>query len=237
MGPPLSPRETRRSGRRSAPSVSASASKSPDSDQPPPPPPPLPPPKERASSSRNTLSSTNNRGKRNKIDEDDETVEDRKHTSGSSASSASTNGNVGKPKRKGTASSKDKDKGSNTSGAADDVEAVTADDQPQDPGEDDEEQGITRCVCGSTGPFPFPRFSSFFFRDHRQLVPQKTTQMPENSWSNAKNAKSGSMDRAWVIKLKPRSPRTTITVSCADLTCMSNSSSTPCLLHPLIIEP
>ncbi|KAF9524046.1 hypothetical protein CPB83DRAFT_886565 [Crepidotus variabilis] len=154
MGPPLSPRETRRSGRRSAHSVSASASKSPDSDQPPPP----PPQKERASTSRTTSSSAINRTKRHKVEEDEEIGDDRKLASASSVSSASTNGNGSgsKAKRKtnGATKDKDKDKSSNSSATAEDVETVTADDQPQDPAEDEEEQGVTRCVCGSSEDDP-----------------------------------------------------------------------------------
>lgn len=137
MGPPPSPRETRRSGRRSAPSASASASKSPDSDQ--------PPNRERANSSRTAVSSHNHRNKRLKQDELDEPADDRKQTLAPSASSASNGGNS-KGKRKG----KDKEKQSNGTAANGDADIVI-EDQRQDPVEEEEEQGITRCVCGSSG--------------------------------------------------------------------------------------
>lgn len=149
MGPPLSPRETRRSGRRSAPSVSASASKSPDSDQ--------PPPKERTNSSRTTASSANHRSKRLKQEDCDEGADDRKQTSASSASSGNNNNGNGKGKRRG----RDKEKQLN-GGANEDAEVVV-EDQLQDPPEDEEEQGITRCVCGSSGALSKrPSFCSCF---------------------------------------------------------------------------
>jgi hypothetical protein len=139
MGPPLSPRETRRSGRRSAPSISASASKSPDSDQ--------PPPKERSNTSRTAHASANHRNKRLKQEDCDEVVDDRKHNSASSASSGFNNGN-GKGKRKG----KDKHEKQSNNGVNEEAEVVV-EDPPQDTVEDEEEQGITRCVCGSSGSF------------------------------------------------------------------------------------
>ncbi|KAF8973232.1 hypothetical protein BDZ97DRAFT_1780242 [Flammula alnicola] len=142
MGPPLSPRETRRSGRRSAPSVSASASKSPDSDQ---------PSREKASSSRTTSSSTNNRNKKLKQEDYDDAVEDRKqHGGASAASSGSNNGsNNSKAKRK----AKDKDKQPNSANHGD-ADAASVDGQAQDAQEEEEEQGITRCVCGSAEDDP-----------------------------------------------------------------------------------
>ncbi|KAF8200778.1 hypothetical protein BJ912DRAFT_1122906 [Pholiota molesta] len=139
MGPPLSPRETRRSGRRSAPSISASASKSPDSDQ---------PPREKVGSSRTAASSANNRNKKLKQEDHDDPVDDRKHP-GSTTSSGSNNGsNNSKAKRK----TKDKDGDKPTSSVDADIASVEG--QLQDGQDEEEEQGITRCVCGSTEDDP-----------------------------------------------------------------------------------
>lgn len=138
MGPPpRSPRETRRSGRRSAPSVSASASKSPDSDQ--------PPTTERSNTSRTAHASTNHRNKKLKQEDYEEAPDDRKHNSTSSTSTGASNGN-GRGKRK----SKEKHEKQLNNGANEEPEVV-AEDPPQDSVEDEEEQGITRCVCGSSG--------------------------------------------------------------------------------------
>ncbi|KDR75860.1 hypothetical protein GALMADRAFT_226507 [Galerina marginata CBS 339.88] len=155
MGPPLSPRETRRSGRRSAPSVSASASKSPDSDQ---------PPRDKGPSSRVTSSSSsNNRNKKLKQEEYEETIEDRKHHSaGPSVSSGSNNGNTvnnninnTKTKRKGKEKDKDKDKDKESNTATlGDAEVASTDGQAQEPPDEEEEESITRCVCGSAEDDP-----------------------------------------------------------------------------------
>ncbi|PPQ67268.1 hypothetical protein CVT25_005852 [Psilocybe cyanescens] len=144
MGPPLSPRETRRSGRRSAPSASASASKSPDSDQ---------PPRDKATSSRGSHSSTSIRNSRKlKLEEYEDVIEDRKQYPASTGASASgsNNGN-NKAKRK----TKDKDKDKTFLGnGGEDVDTASVDGQTQDPPEEEEEQGITRCVCGSAEDDP-----------------------------------------------------------------------------------
>ncbi|CAA7261618.1 unnamed protein product [Cyclocybe aegerita] len=147
MGPPLSPRETRRSGRRSAPSVSASASKSPDSDQ---------PSMGKASSSRAPAASASNRNKRLKQEDYDDASDDRKNAPVSStASSTSQNGSsTNKAKRKiGKEKDKDKDKHP-SSGSTADADTADAEGQPQDPVDEEEEQGITRCVCGSAEDDP-----------------------------------------------------------------------------------
>ncbi|KAG6897906.1 hypothetical protein C0992_009390 [Termitomyces sp. T32_za158] len=131
MGPPLSPRETRRSGRRSLPSASTSASKSPDSD----------PQKE----ANRPTSTTSGRQKRLKQEDLEDAVDDRKNGSAPSTSSTSST-NPSRMKRK----PKDKDKqvAPETMAPADTVDS--AQNLPLDAPED-EEQGITRCVCGSTG--------------------------------------------------------------------------------------
>ncbi|KJA19883.1 hypothetical protein HYPSUDRAFT_143174 [Hypholoma sublateritium FD-334 SS-4] len=144
MGPPLSPRETRRSGRRSAPSVSASASKSPDSDQ---------PPREKLSGSRTTSSSTNNRSKKLKQEDHDEIIDDRKQQGAISGvpSGSASGSNNNKAKRK--PKEKDSDKPGNI-GQSSDVEVVPGEGQIQEGQEEEEEQGITRCVCGSAEDDP-----------------------------------------------------------------------------------
>lgn len=201
MGPPPSPRETRRSGRRSAPSASASASKSPDSDQ--------PPARERPNSSRTAMPSHNHRNKRLKQDDIDEPADDRKQTSASSISSATNAGNS-KGKRKG----KDKEKQSNGVAVNDDTDVV-ADDQRQDPVEDDEEQGITRCVCGSSGVLPKrPSLLKFVLII---LLLQKTIPMLVNSWFNARLAKSGSMGFAWATSQRSKCMMMTIIAKSVDL--------------------
>lgn len=136
MGPPLSPRETRRSGRRSAPSISASASKSPDSDQ---------PPREKVGSSRTAASAANNRNKKLKQEDHDDPVDDRKHPSSATSSGSNNGSNNSKAKRK----TKDKDGDKPTSSVDADIASVEG--QLQDGQDEEEEQGITRCVCGSTG--------------------------------------------------------------------------------------
>lgn len=143
MGPPLSPRETRRSGRRSAPSASTSTSKSPDS------PASESAPRNKDPSSRPASSITNGNGrsKRPKQEDPDDAIPHKNgHSNGSASNLSSTNARA---KRKG----KEKEKvqqpadlpiestsnqagGSSTSGTTD----------PQE--EDVEEQGVTRCICG-----------------------------------------------------------------------------------------
>ncbi|KAF9033311.1 hypothetical protein BDZ89DRAFT_1063055 [Hymenopellis radicata] len=142
MGPPLSPRETRRSGRRSAHSGSTSTSKSPDSD-------PMPRPKDVPQ--RPSLPSNNSggRGKRLKQEDVDDTVVDRKNGhSGSTTSSSSAQGApTGRSRRK----KKDKDEDIVPD---DPPEDMVDDELAQDAADEDEEQSVTRCVCGSTEDDP-----------------------------------------------------------------------------------
>ena len=143
MGPPLSPRETRRSGRRSAPSVSASTSKSPDSDQ---------PPRQKETSSRGPSSSTGSGGRNKRLKQEDyeEPTEERKNFPASSAASSVSN-STSKAKRKAKDKDKEKDKDKQESIVnSGDQDVPSVENQVQDPPEE-EEQGITRCVCGSAG--------------------------------------------------------------------------------------
>ncbi|KAH0827902.1 Golgi CORVET complex core vacuolar protein 8-domain-containing protein [Lanmaoa asiatica] len=149
MGPPLSPRETRRSGRRSAPSASASTSKSPDS------PPPESAPRTKDSSNRSAPpnNNPNPRTKRPKQEDIDDPIPNKNaHSNGNASNHANSNG---RSKRKG----KEKEKPPSMDHLVEPVpskhssaSAGTA--EPQD--DDVEEQGITRCICGMNGPSPAP---------------------------------------------------------------------------------
>ncbi|KAF8070486.1 hypothetical protein FPV67DRAFT_1487563 [Lyophyllum atratum] len=144
MGPPLSPRETRRSGRRSLPSASTSASKSPDSD---------PAPRQKEISHRPPLTSNNSSGRQKRLKQEDvdENVDERKNGSAPSTSSTSSTHalTAGRAKRK----AKDKDKQA-TAEAASGGDAVDASQNVPLDAPEEEEQGITRCVCGSTEDDP-----------------------------------------------------------------------------------
>ncbi|KAF8633444.1 hypothetical protein AX17_004613 [Amanita inopinata Kibby_2008] len=137
MGPPLSPREPRRSGRRSAP-FSTTTSKSPDADPTPrqkdlpPRPPPAP--------------SNSSRNKRPKQEDQDDCVDDRKNSNSNSTANGPSNG---RSKRK----TKERDKQVAIIDNVPDNSPAQTDDVQADPAED-EEQGITRCVCGSTEDDP-----------------------------------------------------------------------------------
>ncbi|KAG1751590.1 uncharacterized protein EDB91DRAFT_1196226 [Suillus paluster] len=143
MGPPLSPRETRRSGRRSAPSASASTSKSPDS----PASELLPRTKEATTRPVPPSNNSSNRTKRLKQEDPEEPVPTKNaQTNGINPSHGNSNGRA---KRK--ANGKEKNITStdqlieSASNKLSNSHAGSAAD-PQD--HDPEEQGITRCVCG-----------------------------------------------------------------------------------------
>jgi hypothetical protein len=153
MGPPLSPREPRRSGRRSIPSTSTSASKSPDSD---------PAPKQKEISQRPPLASNNSSGRQKRLKQEDydDPPDDHKNGSASSTPSGSST--------HGTSNGRNKRKAKEIKQPADVVvnegpPGTTGDPLPNAP--EEEEQGITRCVCGSTGTF-VQRRSSFSFHVH-----------------------------------------------------------------------
>lgn len=155
MGPPLSPREPRRSGRRSAPSASASTSKSPDSDSAPPPPRVKEGPNHRRSLSTST---TNGKGKRPKTEDLDDAPEDGQSAispvNGSSTPhSASGNGrNKRKPKEKDRQVSVTDSISEASSRKTVKAPVVGIEDASVEPADDEEDdQGVTRCVCGSTG--------------------------------------------------------------------------------------
>ncbi|KAF8134646.1 hypothetical protein EV363DRAFT_903069 [Boletus edulis] len=141
MGPPLSPRETRRSGRRSAPTASASTSKSPES--------PAPEPAQRTKdpSARPVQPNTNTNGrtKRPKQEDTDDPISNKNaQLNGSTPNHANSNG---RSKRKG----KEKEKHPSVDQLVEPApskqsSASVCTAEPQD--DEAEEQGITRCVCG-----------------------------------------------------------------------------------------
>ncbi|KAH8988090.1 hypothetical protein EDB92DRAFT_1079801 [Lactarius akahatsu] len=145
MGPPLSPRETRRSGRRSAPSGSTSTSKSPDSPNSESAPRLLAPP-------NRSSSSTSSRKRTKQEDLDDPPDDSHKNTPNGTTNGVTPllNGN-GRTKRKG------KEKEKPVLGLA--IDSIIAEGEQTDivldlngePDVEEEEQGVTRCVCGNAG--------------------------------------------------------------------------------------
>lgn len=144
MGPPLSPRETRRSGRRSAPSGSTSTSKSPDS-----------PSSESAPRLPVVNRSSSSASSRKRTKQDDlEDPPDDSHKNGSNGTPNGVpplqNGN-GRTKRKG------KEKEKPVLNLA--IDSIIAEGERSDivlelngdPDAEEEEQGVTRCVCGNAG--------------------------------------------------------------------------------------
>ncbi|KAI0785676.1 hypothetical protein C8Q75DRAFT_809268 [Abortiporus biennis] len=135
MGPPPSPKEPRRSGRRSAPSTSKSPAGSPTSDG---------APRSKELTHRPPNSSASHTSKKKTKHEDvDDIIEDLGKVNGHNGT---TNG---RNKRKG----KEKDKNPATHDIHDEEEAgkveSVAGDGSADP-QEEEEQGITRCICEGT---------------------------------------------------------------------------------------
>ncbi|KAI0744039.1 hypothetical protein C8Q80DRAFT_1107573 [Daedaleopsis nitida] len=138
MGPPPSPKEPRRSGRRPAPSSSKSPAGSPPSEV---------NPRTKDNTVRpsvNTLHS-NGRNKRTKNEDFDEPLEEL-HKNG-----IASNGGQPRSKRKG----RDKDKIAlsleiPTDGNDNGLEAI-GDDGVAENGDDEEEGGVTRCICQKYG--------------------------------------------------------------------------------------
>ena len=141
MGPPPSPKEPRRSGRRSVPSHSSSKSPAPSPD---------PESAPRLKESRPTLSSfSSSRSKRSKQEEVDESFEDMPKP-------PTNHQNNGRNKRK------PKDKQSTPTPSSIDTNHTQKDprvsEEPADTSAQ-EEEGITRCICGNAGSFasrPYP---------------------------------------------------------------------------------
>jgi hypothetical protein len=144
MGPPLSPRETRRSGRRNAPSGSTSTSKSPDS-----------PSSESAPRlpAVNRSSSSASSRKRTKQEDLEEPPDDsHKNSSNGTPNGAPPlqNGN-GRTKRKGKEKEKPVLNLAIDSIIAEGEQADVVLEMNGDPDAEEEEQGVTRCVCGNAG--------------------------------------------------------------------------------------
>jgi hypothetical protein len=152
MGPPLSPRETRRSGRRSAPSGSTSTSKSPDS--------PNSESAPRLVTANRSSSSTSSRKRTKQEDLDDPPDDPHKSASNGTPNGVTPlqNGN-GRTKRKG------KEKEKPVLDLA--IDSIIAEREQTDivldlntePDAEEEEQGVTRCVCGNAG-MPFLPFTA-----------------------------------------------------------------------------
>ncbi|KAI4519967.1 hypothetical protein K525DRAFT_258045 [Schizophyllum commune Loenen D] len=145
MGPPLSPREPRRSGRRSLPAASTSTSKSPESDH------PSTRPSQPAARPPLSTQSSNGRTKRPKLEDTDDSLDDRRSAPAApNGSSTSTNGSNGSRSKRKT---KDKEKPLDPPPVVADVAPAATEDTSMDP-PDGDDQGVTRCVCGSTEDDP-----------------------------------------------------------------------------------
>ena len=215
MGPPLSPREPRRSGRRSAPF----ASRSPDSE---------PIPRQKDFPLRPALVSTNSnsKNKRPKQEEQDDPQEDRKIPIPHSASSTNGSSN-GRSKRK----TKDRDKHLPVLDNVPDTSTPHPEDVVADVPEE-EEQGITRCVCGSTGELPS---LSVLHPSHRISAKERTTRMLASSWFSARRAKFGSMGYVWATNQRIKFTTTIIIANYAALSYIKSFSSMyPPVMHSSI---
>ncbi|KAJ3919430.1 hypothetical protein F5877DRAFT_90032 [Lentinula edodes] len=145
MGPPLSPRETRRSGRRSGPSLSNSHS--PESDISP----RLKEPAQRPPLI-STASGSNGRHKRPKQEDTDDLTEDRKNGTAHSVSTSSNSSTQGSTKSKRKPKEKlppPEETSDTTKPPLLPPEMAASEGQ-----EEEEEGGITRCVCGNTEDDP-----------------------------------------------------------------------------------
>lgn len=146
MGPPLSPRETRRSGRRSAPSSTSKSPKSPNSESAP-----------RLPVVNRSSSSASSRKRAKQDDLEDPPDESHKSSSNGTSNGVTPlqNGN-GRTKRKG----KDKEKPvlnlAIDSIIAEGEHADVVLELNGDPDAEEEEQGVTRCVCGNAGTLHSP---------------------------------------------------------------------------------
>lgn len=140
MGPPPSPKEPRRSGRRPMPSSSKSPAGSPPSEA-------APKPKDHASKPSLNPSHTNGRTKRAKNEDIDEPLEELPKNG------VNGNGGASRSKRKG----KEKEKMALVvtipqNENQENVELV-GEDGVGETGEDEEEGGVTRCICAWLAPF------------------------------------------------------------------------------------
>ena len=175
MGPPPSPKEPRRSGRRSVPSHSSSKSPVPS---------PHPESTPRLKENRPALPSlSSSRSKRSKQEEVDETFED-------VSKLPPNHQNNGRNKRK------PKDKPSTPTLPSIDTnpaqKEVRVSEEPADTSAQ-EEEGVTRCICGNAGSFnswPYPALltSCLSF-----TPPQRTSLIRVRSWFSVTFVGSGNI--------------------------------------------
>ncbi|EPQ57240.1 hypothetical protein GLOTRDRAFT_115246 [Gloeophyllum trabeum ATCC 11539] len=145
MGPPLSPlaREPRRSGRRPAPLFNAIASPTSHSPDPQPLSPTVPRIKEPL---QRSTSNGSNRNKRAKQEDLDDALED--HPLKNGTNGATTNSRA---KRKGKEKEPEKDRAAVVDINIDEAKNGAADEDAPMDGPDDE-QSVTRCICGDEDP-------------------------------------------------------------------------------------
>ena len=180
MGPPPSPKEPRRSGRRSVPSASKSPAGSPTSDV-------APKPKENGHKSNPPPSSNGGRTKRAKQEELDDALDDIPKP---------PVGTNGRTKRKG----KEKEKAALTVDVHVDELGQNGDENGKDgagDAQEDEEQGITRCPCEGmvhSAPSAYASRSAVGAQSLEKKIPAKV------QWSCAKTVMPGSMEPAWASK-------------------------------------
>jgi hypothetical protein len=209
MGPPLSPRETRRSGRRSAHSTSTSASKSPDS-----------PTEEARTSARPSLTTSNSSGRSKRFKQEDleHSVEEHEKSATVTAPNGTAHGNGnGRTKRKG----KEKPLNDSSTDTAAKSSGGPSRDLSLGDAAEEEEQGITRCVCGSTGA------SASVLKSRSGLITlQRTIPMLASSWSNARRVVPGSMDCVWDMNRRISYLMTTTTANNVDQIYTTMFSST-----------
>ncbi|KAI0645822.1 hypothetical protein C8Q79DRAFT_1010722 [Trametes meyenii] len=138
MGPPPSPKEPRRSGRRPAPSSSKSPAGSPPSEA-------TPKPKDNGSKPSLNSTHSNGRNKRAKNEDIDEPLEELPKNG------VNGNGGASRSKRKG----REKEKMNLVLEIPQDENQenleLIGDDTAAENGEDEEESGITRCICEDEG--------------------------------------------------------------------------------------
>lgn len=138
MGPPPSPKEPRRSGRRSVPSASSSKSPAPS---------PVSESGPRSKDTRRTPSTSSSRSKRSKQEDLDDTPEEQPKIAPPPAPNV-RNKRKGKDRDNQSIPSLDQNNTQKPAPAATEISDGAG-------GGPEEEVGVTRCVCGSAGQFHF----------------------------------------------------------------------------------
>lgn len=211
MGPPPSPKEPRRSGRRSGPSTSTSKSPtgSPTSEA---------DPKPRDTAQRPPLpsSSSSSRNKRAK-NEDTDDIPDDNHKNGLNGTSN------GRARRKGKNNAHARLPLARWADAiAHTADATLGDSNGQE--EEEEEQGVTRCICQETGSCSWTLTPVLGSSGRTGGLQASTNRKLESSWLNARFATRGSTGRAWATNPLKLCHCTT-TAKSAGLTYIPNFSS------------